>query len=45
LLGDATLAREKLGWVPETGFDDLVREMVREDRKLAERELKIGRHP
>lgn len=38
LLGDATLAREKLGWRPSTTFSDLVAEMVREDLKGAERD-------
>ena len=38
LLGDPTKAREKLGWVPEIGFTDLVREMMREDLKEAERD-------
>ncbi len=28
LLGDATKAREKLGWEPEVGFDKMVRQMV-----------------
>ncbi|MBU2980662.1 GDP-mannose 4,6-dehydratase [Lentibacter algarum] len=31
LLGDATKAREKLGWVPETSFQTLVEEMVTSD--------------
>jgi GDPmannose 4,6-dehydratase len=38
LLGDATKARERLGWEPEVSFEDLVSEMVREDLKLAERD-------
>jgi len=38
LLGDATKAREMLGWQPEISFPDLVREMVREDLKEAERD-------
>jgi len=38
LLGDASKAREKLGWVPEISFRDLVREMMREDLKWAERD-------
>ena len=41
LLGDSTKAREKLGWNPEISFDELVREMVREDLKLAKREHRI----
>lgn len=38
LLGDPTRAREKLGWVARTRFEDLVREMVTADLKLAEKE-------
>jgi GDPmannose 4,6-dehydratase len=38
LLGDATKARDKLGWQPKVGFDELVREMVANDLKLAERD-------
>ncbi len=37
LLGDATKAREKLGWVPKISFEELVKEMVREDLNQAER--------
>jgi GDP-D-mannose dehydratase len=28
LLGDPTKAREKLGWVPDVNFADVVREMI-----------------
>jgi len=38
LLGDPTKAKEKLGWVPETSFSELVAEMVREDLKGAEKD-------
>jgi GDPmannose 4,6-dehydratase len=38
LLGDATRAREQLGWAPRIGFAELVREMVREDLDLARRD-------
>lgn len=38
LLGDASKAREKLGWEPEVGFDDLVKIMVAEDLKEAEKD-------
>ena len=38
LLGDPTKAKEKLGWVPEVSFDELVEEMVEEDLKSAQRD-------
>lgn len=38
LLGDSRKAREKLGWVPRTSFDDLVAMMVDADMELARRE-------
>ncbi len=44
LLGDATKAREKLGWRPRVGFHELVAEMVREDLKGAERDALVKRH-
>jgi GDPmannose 4,6-dehydratase len=31
LIGDARKAREKLGWVPETSFEEMVHQMVRAD--------------
>ena len=34
LIGDATKAREKLGWKPRVRFQDLVREMVDNDLRL-----------
>jgi GDPmannose 4,6-dehydratase len=43
LLGDATKARTQLGWKPEIGFDDLVREMVAEDLEAARRDALIAR--
>jgi len=33
LLGDASKAREKLGWTPKVSFEDMIREMVDEDLK------------
>jgi len=44
LLGDATKAREKLGWKPKVKFPDLVSEMVGEDLRLAERDELVKRH-
>ncbi|HEY0822619.1 MAG TPA: GDP-mannose 4,6-dehydratase [Ramlibacter sp.] len=35
LLGDASKAREKLGWTPRTTFKELVREMAEADLELA----------
>ena len=44
LLGDATKARNKLGWRPKVKFPELVAEMVREDLKAAERDELVRRH-
>jgi GDPmannose 4,6-dehydratase len=44
LLGDASKAREKLGWTPKTGFAELVAEMARADLKAAERDELVKRH-
>lgn len=38
LLGDATKAREKLGWEPKVSFKELVRLMVEHDLELAHQE-------
>ena len=38
LLGDPSKAKEKLGWVPEITFNELVQEMVVADLKIAERD-------
>jgi GDPmannose 4,6-dehydratase len=43
LLGDASKARRELGWQPEVTFDELVREMVESDRRLAERDALVAR--
>jgi GDPmannose 4,6-dehydratase len=43
LLGDATKARRQLGWAPEVTFDELVREMVEFDSRLAQRDALMER--
>jgi GDPmannose 4,6-dehydratase len=42
LLGDATKAKEKLGWTPKISFAELVTEMVKTDYIVAELEMKHG---
>jgi GDPmannose 4,6-dehydratase len=37
LCGDATKAREKLGWKPETSFEGLIRMMVEADLEIAQK--------
>jgi len=37
LLGDASRARDKLGWVPEVDVDTMIAEMVDKDLDLARR--------
>lgn len=44
LLGDASKARDKLGWQPRTTFAELVKEMVMEDLKTAERDELVKSH-
>ena len=44
LLGDPGKAKEKLGWVPEITFNELVTEMMREDMKSAERDALVTKH-
>lgn len=38
LLGDASKAKAKLGWVPRTSFRQLVSEMIQEDMREAQRD-------
>jgi GDPmannose 4,6-dehydratase len=39
LVGDATKAKEKLGWVPKTSFEEMIRRMVDSDLELLERRV------
>ncbi|QTA84947.1 GDP-mannose 4,6-dehydratase [Desulfonema magnum] len=38
LLGDPSKAREKLGWIPKVSFDQLIKTMVLEDMKEAQKD-------
>ena len=42
LLGDASKAKEKLGWFPKISFENLVKEMINEDLKIAKNEKPIN---
>jgi GDPmannose 4,6-dehydratase len=44
LLGDASKAKDKLGWVPKISFEELVAEMTHEDMKIAKRDALIKSH-
>ncbi len=44
LLGDATRAKQELGWEPATTFEELVAEMVDSDLRSARRELLTREH-
>ncbi|HEY5125954.1 MAG TPA: GDP-mannose 4,6-dehydratase, partial [Bradyrhizobium sp.] len=45
LIGDASKARQKLGWEPKTSFAQLVKEMVAGDLAIARREVANGKDP
>jgi GDPmannose 4,6-dehydratase len=45
LTGDASKARQVLGWQPKTTFAELVKEMVAGDLAIARREVAHGRNP
>jgi GDPmannose 4,6-dehydratase len=44
LLGDASKARERLGWVPQTSFESMVQEMVEHDLDTARRHKLLQSH-
>jgi GDPmannose 4,6-dehydratase len=44
LLGDATKAREKLGWEPKITLEDMVHEMMENDINIAKRDSLIKKH-
>ena len=41
LLGDASKAKDKLNWSPKISFEQLVKEMIDEDLKLAKNDKLI----
>jgi GDPmannose 4,6-dehydratase len=43
LLGDPTKAKEKLGWVAEVTFPELVADMVKSDLELAKRDAMVAK--
>ena len=43
LLGDSTLAKDKLGWVPKITLEELISEMVKVDKEEAQKELLLVR--
>ena len=45
LIGDASKARQQLGWKPKTSFAQLVKEMVAGDLEIARREIANGKNP
>ena len=44
LLGDASKAKRELQWQPRTTFSELVKEMVQEDLKIAEKDALVKKH-
>jgi GDPmannose 4,6-dehydratase len=44
LLGDASKAKQKLGWTPKITFDELVKEMIQADFSAAKRDELVKKH-
>jgi len=44
LLGDATKAKDKLGWEPKISFGDMVSEMMKNDISIAKRDMLLKDH-
>jgi GDPmannose 4,6-dehydratase len=42
-LGDASKARQKLGWIAEVTFSELVAEMVESDLDVAKRDAMVAK--
>lgn len=41
LLGDASKAREEIGWEPQVGFEEMIRMMVDQDLAQVERQMRV----
>jgi GDPmannose 4,6-dehydratase len=44
LLGDASKAKEKLGWEPKTTLEELIHEMMENDINIARRDSLVKEH-
>jgi GDPmannose 4,6-dehydratase len=44
LLGDPAKAKQKLGWIPEVSFDEMIKEMVVHDLELAKQHALLKNH-
>ncbi|MHB8792841.1 MAG: GDP-mannose 4,6-dehydratase [Thermoleophilia bacterium] len=42
LIGDATKAREKLGWEPKVSFSEMIKMMIENDLKIVQEEIDAG---
>ena len=42
LLGDASLAKDKLGWIPSKTIEELAKEMIRNDIEICKKEIKMS---
>ncbi|MDO8735537.1 MAG: GDP-mannose 4,6-dehydratase [Thermoleophilia bacterium] len=42
LIGDATKAKEKLGWVPKVTFSEMIKMMIENDLKMVQEEIDAG---
>ncbi len=42
LIGDAAKAKEKLGWVPQVSFSEMIKMMIENDLKIVQEEIDAG---
>ena len=42
LLGDASKAKKMLGWKPKITLEEMIKEMINYDKKIAQRELNLS---